>query len=67
MDGSIQRITNLVWSIKSKLGNNMSRLKDLEICLSIVTKQVYDLQREIENIKRLIDKLLEKESNNDRN
>ena len=67
MDGSIQRITNLVWSIKSKLGNDMSRLKDLEICLSIVTKQVYDLQREIENIKRLIDKLLEKESNNDRN
>jgi len=67
MDGSIQRITSLVWSIKSKLGNDMSRLKDLEICLSIVTKQVYDLQREIENIKRLIAKLLEKESNNDRN
>jgi len=44
----------------------MSRLKDLEICLSIVTKQIYDLQKEIENIKRLIDKLLEKESNNDR-
>jgi len=66
MNGLIRRITSLVWSIKSKQGSDMSRLKDLEICLSIVTKQVYDLQREIENIKRLIDKLLEKESNNDR-
>lgn len=44
----------------------MSRLRDLEVCLSIVTKQIYDLQKEIEDIRRLISKLLEKEDNNDR-